>query len=284
MDNRAFTAASRRAAADDVPLVVLFVFSPGDYAAHDTGRRRVDFTLRNLAQIKVTNSSATPAPDLADCLIRSGRNGTQSILAEVHIPLWTVTHFPRRTVPARVVELMQSVGAMQLYANLEYGVDELRRDARVCALAKECGMCIQFIHDRCIVEPGVVRTKDGRAYTVYSPFQRRWIAILNDHVAVYLAESPAPKGNASRIREDPVFGPLFSVEVPTALEGFELDEEEAATMARLWPAGTNVAQEVSLLYLGSPLSCLNGLDPFAFLAHRVSCIAARPGRPAGRGC
>lgn len=52
-DNRALAHASAQAQKDGVPLLVLFVLSPQDYAAHDRGARRIDFTLRILGNIKV---------------------------------------------------------------------------------------------------------------------------------------------------------------------------------------------------------------------------------------
>ena len=52
-DNRALAQASARAQEDHVPLLVFFVLSPQDYAAHDRSPRRIDFTLRNLSVLKV---------------------------------------------------------------------------------------------------------------------------------------------------------------------------------------------------------------------------------------
>jgi deoxyribodipyrimidine photo-lyase len=52
-DNRALAQASAQALKDHVPLIVLFVLSPQDYAAHDRSPRRIDFTLRNLCVLRV---------------------------------------------------------------------------------------------------------------------------------------------------------------------------------------------------------------------------------------
>lgn len=53
-DNRALFMASQQAKKDAIPLIVLFVISPQDYIAHDRSARRIDFTLRSLAIIKVS--------------------------------------------------------------------------------------------------------------------------------------------------------------------------------------------------------------------------------------
>jgi len=57
-DNRALSKASFQAQNLSVPLIVMFVISPQDYAAHDRGARRIDFMLRNLSLLKVGYLSA----------------------------------------------------------------------------------------------------------------------------------------------------------------------------------------------------------------------------------
>lgn len=126
---------------NNVPLIALFVISPQDYVAHDRSARRIDFTLRNLHIVK-------------------------SALAELHIPLHTVTHTPRRTLPNFVVSLLNTLKAKHLFANIEYEVDELRRDIKICELAKPEGIKPTYIHDKCVIEPNIILTKQEKVYTV----------------------------------------------------------------------------------------------------------------------
>jgi deoxyribodipyrimidine photo-lyase len=140
-DNRALAQASAQALRRNIPLIVLFIISPQDYVAHDRSPRRIDFTLRNLALIKTS-------------------------LTSLNIPLHTVTHTPRRTIPSFVLSLLRTFKATHLYANIEYEVDELRRDIKICELAKAQGIKPVFCHDKCIVAPGIIETKEGKTYTV----------------------------------------------------------------------------------------------------------------------
>lgn len=55
-DNRALSQASMEAVQSGLPLIALFIISPQDYVAHDRSARRIDFTLRNLRCIKVTEN------------------------------------------------------------------------------------------------------------------------------------------------------------------------------------------------------------------------------------
>lgn len=136
---------------------MIFVFSPQDYVAHDRGSRRIDFMLRNLDILKVT-------------------------LDKLDIPLYAISHSPRRTLPSKVVELIRSWGAKALYANIgaqlqytcaplphtrvEYEVDEARRDLRVIEIAKSNGIRCNFHEDKLLVPPFSLLTQQGKQFSV----------------------------------------------------------------------------------------------------------------------
>lgn len=82
------------------------------------------------------------------------------------IPVYTVIHPVRTTLPSRVISILSEVKATQLFANIEHEVDELRRDIQVCKLAEEAKVQVTFVHDKCIIVPGTVTTKEGKTYTV----------------------------------------------------------------------------------------------------------------------
>ena len=257
-DNRAISQASAQAQRDGVPLIVLHVFSPQDYIAHDRGARRIDFTLRNLAVLRVSIGFHELAlPDLDS-------HGLEAELAKLNIPLYTVSHSPRTKIPAYIVELLGQWKASHLFANIEYEVDELRRDIAVSELANKQGnLACEFVHDKCIIAPGDVRTKEGRGYTVsrllsgggqlpltrqqvYSPFLRAWKPILDRATSNHLAEAKTPAANDATIHSHSVFGKLFKVEVPEHIEGFSLSPEERKRISTVWHAGEDAAHEVWL--------------------------------------
>lgn len=64
------------------------------------------------------------------------------------------------------MSLLESWHVRSIYANLEYEVDELRRDIRFCEIGKTKGVKCVFVHDRLVVEPGVLATQQGKPYTV----------------------------------------------------------------------------------------------------------------------
>jgi deoxyribodipyrimidine photo-lyase len=49
---------------------------------------------------------------------------------------------------------------------MEYEVDELRRDICIWKLGEKCGIQVNFFHNKYVIEPGVITTKQGKGYTV----------------------------------------------------------------------------------------------------------------------
>ncbi|KAG6911209.1 hypothetical protein DXG01_003076 [Tephrocybe rancida] len=223
-DNRALSLASAHAQEQGIPLIVIFALSPQDYIAHDRSARRIDFTLRNLSKLKIS-------------------------LAELDIPLHTFTHTPRRTMAARIMSTITDFGCTNLYANIEYEVDELRRDLKICELAKAQGVKATFVHNKCIVEPGVILTKDNRPYSVYSPYQRNWLTALNGNIPHYLENCPKPQPNSASVRKSKKFASLFETPVPAAVEGYELKADDSKTMREVFPEGEEAASQVLQRFL-----------------------------------
>ncbi|GAA5979351.1 hypothetical protein JCM11641_005008 [Rhodosporidiobolus odoratus] len=227
-DNTALSHASELAQSLSLPLLAMHIFSPGDYQSHDRSPRRLDFQLRQLGYL-------------------------QTKLDEMDIPLFTFSHDKRKDIPRALMEKLEEWGAVACYANLEYEVDELRRDVEVVErtrAAKESGEGwkgkVDFLHDFCIVQPGVLLTKQGKPYSVYSPYQRSWAAHIDQHTVDYLVQQNPPlKPNDHSARKHPILSPFFSHTIPTEIEGFELaDEEEKERMKQLWPVGEGVPDQV----------------------------------------
>ena len=53
---------------------------------------------------------------------------------------------------------MNEWNAMDLFANIEYEIDELHRDVKLIQEAEACKLRITYFHDQCVVEPGAILT------------------------------------------------------------------------------------------------------------------------------
>ena len=214
-DNKALHLASEKAKANGVPLICIYIVSPQDFQAHVTSAVRVDFILRTLEVLK------------AD-------------LRELDIPLYVETVEKRKNVPSRIFELCETWEASHLFANIEYEVDELRREARMVREGLRKGIAFSVEPDTCVVAPGELKSGAGGQYAVYSPWCRAWISYLHTHPH-RLGLYPAPGPNPPSTRKD--HKDLFDCSIPEAPANKSLTDEEKKRFRSMWPAGEEEAND-----------------------------------------
>ena len=208
-DNRALYMAYEVARDNKIPLICLYILSPEDLTAHLTSAARVDLTLRTLAQLKQD-------------------------LGELDIPLYMEAQDKRKEIPSRILDLCQRWGANHLFANIEYEVDELRRDATLVRQCVDNGVKFEAAHDTCVVTPGALSSQQGKQYAVYSPWYRAWLAFLKENPE-YLEVIQEPGSNPGDARKH--FGDLFDSQVPAPPANKQLSEGEKGHLRELYPAG-----------------------------------------------
>lgn len=214
-DNTALSLASQKAKDAGVPLIGLYVVSPQDWEAHLTAPIRVDFMLRTLEVLK------------AD-------------LAKLDIPLYVEVSEKRKIIPERIAALMDDWGANHLYANMEYEVDELRREADMVKMLAGQEKAFEVAHDTCVVPPGKLITGSGRQYAVYSPWYRSWVAHVHANLDLLETfESPAKNPPSARQK----YGKLFDSDIPEAPANKKLSAEDSKRYASIWPAGEHEAHK-----------------------------------------
>ena len=214
-DNKALHMASEKAKSRGVPLICIHIISPQDYKAHMTSAVRVDFVLRTLEVLKED-------------------------LAQLDIPLYVETVEKRKAIPNRIFELCDKWGASHLYANIEYEVDELRREALMTRTGLEHGVAVYAVPDLCVVAPGEISSGTGNQYSVYSPWYRAWVAYLHTHPHQLDLFDP-PEKNPKDARRN--FKDLFECEIPEAPENKSLTSEERKRFRSMWPPGEHEARE-----------------------------------------
>lgn len=228
-DNRALAhasslAAERRKKGKGGNLLALFMITPADYRAHDRGARRIDFVLRTLASLR-------------------------SQFEKLNIPFVVYTHEGKRTeVGEKVFQLCKDWNVSQLTGNIEYEVDELWRDISMVKSASKHKLAFSLFHDCYVVPPGRVTTNDGRPYSVFSPWNRKWTDVISKDMSLIEA-SPDPEANDKSIHKDSTLSKLFTLDklgkgfgIPSELPGFECADKEY--MAKLWPVSDGAPSAV----------------------------------------
>jgi deoxyribodipyrimidine photo-lyase len=214
-DNKSLHLASEKAEEKDVSLIAIYIVSPQDFEAHLTAPVRVNFILRTLEVLK-------------------------SDLTKLNIPLYVEIVEKRKEIPGRILELLGEWGASHLFANVEYEVDELRREASMVRACLEKGIATDVVPDTCVVSPGELTSGTGRQYSVYSPWFRAWVAYIHGHVEVLnLFDEPGQNPESARKK----FAKLFESKIPSAPKNKELTDDEKKRFQSMWPPGEHEAHE-----------------------------------------
>ncbi len=159
------------------------------------------------------------APIKVDLWLRSAR-ALSAALGDKHIPLKVLT-VEDGSMPAALAALAAETGCEGLYFNREYEVDERRRDEAVAKRFVDDGRAVKSFDDRVLMPPGEVLNGSGEPYTVFTPFKRKWGALLAERGFATLSapRAQSPTG-------------ITSDRVPDALDGFRTPPDPS-----LWPAG-----------------------------------------------
>lgn len=81
-------------------------------------------------------------------------------------------------IPSEVLRVANSVGATRIYLNEDYLPYPMARDKRLAELAKPVGVQVQTYTDIVLVHPSKALTLEGKPYSVFTPFKRRWESLL----------------------------------------------------------------------------------------------------------
>ncbi|MCG2614181.1 DNA photolyase family protein [Terrimonas sp. NA20] len=87
-------------------------------------------------------------------------------------------------------ELLKEYKVEKVFTNGDYEPYARERDQKIAVLLKEAGASFHSYKDQVIFERNEVIKDDGTPYTVYTPYARKWKALLNDF---YLRSYPCKK-------------------------------------------------------------------------------------------
>ncbi|KAI4615801.1 hypothetical protein J4E80_006219 [Alternaria sp. BMP 0032] len=214
-DNTGLSQAAELAEKKGVGLIGVWFMSPQDWEAHLVSPPKCHFELRSVETLKKE-------------------------LEELNIPLYIETIPERKNVTKRLVELAEEWNAKNIFCNLEYEPDELRREERLVRMMLEKGINFEPHHDDGVVPPGSLKTGGGKQYAMYSPWFRSWVAHLHEHPHL-MNERPVPERNPPAFRKK--FTQLFDTKVPDLPECKALTAEEKERFQQLWPAGEAAAMD-----------------------------------------
>ncbi|MCB0320282.1 MAG: deoxyribodipyrimidine photo-lyase [Bdellovibrionales bacterium] len=180
----------------------VFFATPEQWRQHDWGPVKQGFVLRCVAAL-------------------------QRELQELHIPL-IVRSVPRFTdIPAALREFCVALGCTDVYANYEYELNERKRDEQVQEALQSIPGRLMLYHDQTCLPPNhpKLRTTTGGAYTVFTPFKKRFYRIVEGQGGISVRDVP-------ELRNWPSKGENFSIE-SEPLQDFQHRD----LLSDVWPGG-----------------------------------------------
>lgn len=198
-DNNALFHASRQSTAGVIGLCLL---TPGQWKEHHDASCKVKFWLDNLAALSVE-------------------------LAKLRIPLRIEIADTFADVPKTISEFAKQHQCSTVFLNREYEVNELRRDNQVALACEQAGIGVRRFHDRVIVPPREITTKEGKFYSVFTPYRRVW-----DKKALEFAKE------VSKPTKQPDLD-IKPSKIPSKIHGFDFTDSRGD----LWKPGEMEAQD-----------------------------------------
>ena len=204
-DNPALNVALRNC--DEV--IAIYIFSQSQWEIHNESNIKQEFLFNNLIQLK-------------------------EALANLNIPLIAINTDSYKTLPQDLSSFAAEQKIKHVFYNNEFGFNEKVRDRHSKNCLKKNNIQVSSFNDQVIYEPGFLKTGQGKPFSVFTPFKRRWIE--NFDMNFLELELPRKSKKLSLIKSD--------------LSALKFTKTHSANID-LWPAGEISAQERLANFLSS---------------------------------
>lgn len=187
-----------------LPVVGLFIATPGQWHAHDDAPVKLDFWRRNLIEL-------------------------EAALQQLGIPLLCEQVDSYRDIPVRLEQLLPALGVSELHCNTEYPLNERRRDDAAAQVCRRLGVHFHAHLDQVLIEPAGLLNKSGQPFKVFTPYARTARDLLL-----------APPSLTTMKKQQPPVLPRVALSKTIGELSFVQSD---AVWKKLWPAGEKRAQQ-----------------------------------------
>ena len=144
-------------------VIAIYVVNRKQWAAHFDAPIKISFWMRNLQALQIK-------------------------LNQKNIPLVIIEADTYKDTKEKLWTFCDENNVSNLYFNIEYPINELKRDEEISKFFKSKGIGVFSYHDQVIHIPGSLKTKAGGNFSVYSPFKKKWFSELEDSDLELIAE------------------------------------------------------------------------------------------------
>ena len=133
-----------------------FVFDSGILDPLPRADRRVEFIRESLV-------------DLDQALREAGGNPHAGLIVRQGAAVETIT------------TLARELGVQAVFAARDYEPEAIERDRQVLGALARCGIAMHMVKDQVVFEQRELLTRTGTPYTVFTPYKKAWLALVDEH-------------------------------------------------------------------------------------------------------
>ena len=156
-------------------VVAIYIFSYYQWEAHNESNIKLEFLINNLALLKES-------------------------LKKLSIPLIAINTDSYKTLPTDLSLFSSQKKIDHVFWNNEFGWNEAERDLASKDALKKINIKSSSFNDQVIYEPGFLKTGQGKPFSVFTPFKRRWIE--NFDMSFLDIAKPSKAKKSSDIKSD----------------------------------------------------------------------------------
>jgi deoxyribodipyrimidine photo-lyase len=182
-------------------VLAIYIFSNYQWEAHNESNIKLEFLVNNLALL------------------------TES-LKKLGISLIAINTDSYKTLPTDLSLFSSQKKIDHVFWNNEFGWNEAERDLASKEALKKINIKSSSFNDQVIYEPGFLKTGQGKPFSVFTPFKRRWIE--NFDISFLDIAKPSKAKKSSDIKND--------------ISDLNYNKTHSANL-NLWPAGESAAQK-----------------------------------------
>jgi len=146
--------ALRQACAKSEEVHAIYIYSNNQMELHDEANCKIEFMIANLK-----------------CLQKS--------LNELNIPLSIINSDGMNHDPSIILNLVKERKITNVYWNNQFGIDEESRDRELQELLEINNIDFSTYDAQVVFPAGTFKTGEGKPYSVFTPFKKRWIENFN---------------------------------------------------------------------------------------------------------
>ncbi len=190
-------------------VLAIYIFSHYQWEVHNESNIKHEFLINNLILLKES-------------------------LENLGIPLIAINTESYKTLPMDLSSFSAEQKIDHVFWNNEFGLNETDRDLASIEVLKKINIESSSFNDQVVYKPGFLKTGQGKPFSVFTPFKRRWVE--NFDMNFFDMVRPLKSKRSSPIQSD--------------ISALKFVKTHSANID-LWPAGEDAAQEKLANFLKS---------------------------------